>query len=275
MPDIIIDPCTAAVTGVECLFGKQKLSIGTGFYWRSDNGVFLVTNWHVVTGRNQVTGRHMSAEAAEPDGLQIDLLRNADLNQRFSARVPLYGDDGSPLWKEHSTWQSEVDVVALPLGDLGQHTMPINDAPVFAGLRGVGMDVFVIGFPRGIGPERHAIWKRANIASEPDVNVDGLPLRLVDTSTSAGMSGSPVVQRFRGQAVGGDGGLSIGVNGYQMLGVYSGRLAGPGEGEVTLGRVWKETLIEEIANAGVQGHRELRQRKQVFQFIDYRGSGLI
>lgn len=275
MPNVVIDPCTAAVTGIECFFGEQKLSIGTGFYWRSGHDVFLITNWHVVTGRNQATGKHISKEAAEPDVIQVDLLRNANLNQRYSQRLPLYGNDGAPLWKEHGAWHSEVDVVALPMGDLRQHTMPINDVPVVAGLRGVGMDVFVIGFPRGIGPERHAIWKRASIASEPDVNVDGLPLRLVDTSTSAGMSGSPVVQRFRGQAVGNDGEMNLGVNGYQMLGVYSGRLAGPGEGEVTLGRVWKETLIEEIASEGVQGDRELRGRKQVFQTIDYRSSGLI
>jgi hypothetical protein len=56
-----------------------------------------------------------------------------------------------------------------------------------------GMDVFVLGYPRGIsGGGRFPLWKRGSIASEPDVNIDNLPMMYIDTATREGMSRAPV-----------------------------------------------------------------------------------
>lgn len=254
-----IDPCTAATTSISASFRGKKLSIATGFYWRAKSQVFLITNWHVVTGRHPETGAHLSPQAGEPDELEVDLLVDGDLNKRFPQHLQLY-NGGQPAWLEHRVWRSAVDVVAFPLGAMGAHCRPMNDIPYFPSARGIGDDVFVIGYPRGIGPDRHAIWKRASIASEPDVDVDRLPLRLIDTATTSGMSGSPVIQRCRGQGLQEDGTSVLGADGMRLLGVYSGRLNGPNENEVSLGRVWKEGLVAEIADLGVAGSREPRAK---------------
>ena len=49
----------------------------------------------------------------------------------------------------------------------------------------------VIGYPfSDIAYLQMPIWKRASIASEPDINIDKLPKMLVDTATRSGLSGS-------------------------------------------------------------------------------------
>ncbi|MGV9005223.1 MAG: trypsin-like peptidase domain-containing protein [Brevundimonas sp.] len=264
-----IDACTVAVTALDCRFGALSLSTATGFIWKHGDEVFLVTNWHVVTGRHPNSGQHLSPNAGEPDHLHLDVFENKNLNRRATVPLQLYGEDGAPVWLEHPKWRSAVDVVCVPLGELGNHVFPLNEVANVEALRLIGMDVFVLGYPRGIGPDRLAIWKRASIASEPDVDVDKLPLRLIDTSTAEGMSGAPVVQRFRGQAMSHNGGLQLGVDGYQMFGVYSGRLPGQNETEVTLGRVWKEHLVAEIAIGGVAGCRDPRGVEPAFGFTSY------
>lgn len=258
MAKIEIDYCTAATTPLECRFRDRALSDATGFFWRTGDQVNLVTNWHVVTGRHPVTGQHLSDHGGEPDSLIIDSFVGRNLAKRLSVSVPLYNANGEELWKEHRRWRSAADVVVITLGDVAHNVFALNDFRTLDGAVSIGMDVFVLGYPRGIGPERLAIWKRASIASEPDVDVDGFPLRLVDTATAPGMSGGPVIQRYRGQAQRADGATVMGINAYQMLGVYSGRLPGRNEHEVSLGRVWKQHLIDEIVTHGVSGSREPR-----------------
>jgi len=51
-----------------------------------------------------------------------------------------------------------------------------------------GMDAFVLGYPLGIsGGAKFPIWKRASIASEPDIDVDSLPKIVIDTATREGI----------------------------------------------------------------------------------------
>lgn len=269
MPAINIDPCTASVTPLECYFGGTLLSTATGYYWDVNGQVWLVTNWHVVTGRHPVTGEHQSATAGEPDLLKIDTFAGRNLNRRGQAVIKLRDDDGAPTWREHARWRSAADVVGIPLGEIGQHVIPLNTMPQLDAHVSVGNDVFVLGYPRGIGPERLAIWKRASIASEPDIDVDGCPLLLVDTATAKGMSGAPVIHRFRDLAREAGGSMIMGGDAFHLLGTYAGRLAGDSLAEVTLGRVWKARLLEEIARSGVEGSREPRSEATLFDFSNF------
>lgn len=266
---ITIDPCTAATTAIEARFRGVKLATGTGFYWQAGDRKFLITNWHVVTGRHPITGAHLSNHAGEPDELRVDIVSNRNLNQRVPHAVPLFDREGVPRWLEHPHWRSSVDVVCLPLFGLDNDIYCLNELNAVEAAKFVGAEVFVVGFPRNIGPDRCAIWKRASIASEPDINVDGVPLMLVDTASASGMSGAPVIQRFRGQAQLKDGGQMMGVNGYQILGVYSGRFAGKNEAEVSLGRVWKAHLIDEMIGSTEVGSREPRGVLPTFVPINY------
>jgi hypothetical protein len=116
-----------------------------------------------------------------------------------------------------------------------------------------GDDAYALGYPLGLsGGEDFPVWKRASIASEPGLPIDGLPKILIDTATRQGMSGSPVIVIRRGlipKKSGDD--LMIG-HAAKFLGVYSGRLGNDLLG-AQLGIVWKSEVIDEIVDGRVRG----------------------
>jgi hypothetical protein len=58
----------------------------------------------------------------------------------------------------------------------------------------VAMDVFVLGYPKGIdGGGEFPIWKRGSIATEPGVHRGGPPHILIDTATREGISGARAI----------------------------------------------------------------------------------
>jgi hypothetical protein len=121
----------------------------------------------------------------------------------------------------------------------------------------VGDDVFVLGFPLGLhGGGPFPIWKRASIASEPEIDLDGLPKLLIDTATRKGMSGSPVIAVRRGltnpRGTSGFSDATIIGMAETFLGIYSGRVDDDPLG-AQIGIVWKASVVEEIISAGVTG----------------------
>jgi hypothetical protein len=109
------------------------------------------------------------------------------------------------------------------------------------------MDVFVLGFPFGIGPWGGPNWKRGSIASEPKILNPEEPYFLLDTASRPGMSGSPIIRRSWGFHLMEDGGSSVG-SGFviRFIGIYSGRIAGADPIDAQLGMGWPKSLIEEI-----------------------------
>lgn len=233
-------------------------STATAFLWREGDGWFLVTNWHNVTGINPDTGRPIGSFS--PTALEVTLQRQASRDgdkvmvQPVAVVLDLYADD-RPIWWEHPS-RHLVDCVVVPLGD----TLPsdvmnkaLNETDFVADYRcAVGDECFVIGYPNGLsGRGRTPVWKRASVATEPDLDHDRLPLLLVDTATRPGMSGSPVVVRHSGIYMPNgpmlQGNEIIGTI-ENFLGVYSGRVGDDPLG-VQLGRVWKASVLTEILNA--------------------------
>jgi hypothetical protein len=111
------------------------------------------------------------------------------------------------------------------------------------------LDVYVLGFPLGMtGGGQFPIWKRGTIASEPSIDLDGLPKFHIDTATRKGMSGAPVYAQEVGPIVPEDPNDpakgSIG-KARRFIGVYASRLNGD-EFSAQLGVVWKEAAIAEI-----------------------------
>ena len=111
----------------------------------------------------------------------------------------------------------------------------------------IGDDVFVLGYPKGIdGGGEFPVWKKASIATEPEIARAGPRHMLVDTATRQGMSGAPVI-KVLGAAI-----RTPGARSRRFLGGYSGRL-GPSEVEAQLGKVWDAPLIDAIIRHGVGG----------------------
>lgn len=239
------------------LFGDTKLGPATGFAWERDGTVFLITNWHVVTGKDPQTHQPLSEHGSTPDALRVWLHNANNLGQWKPYDLNLFDNQLRPLWKEHEVFRSKVDVAAVELDAPSKYKVfPINKNSFTDFRVEVSHEVFIIGFPRGItGAGKFPIWKRGSIASEPDVDLDGLPKLLIDSMTRKGMSGSPVIAQYVGYY--GDDPTNpaatdwIGM-GRNLLGVYSGRLPGQDEFEAHLGIVWKASVIDEIVISGVR-----------------------
>lgn len=249
---IRIDPYSAATTPLKMFFNQTPLSDGTGFFWIENGRVLLVTNWHNVTGINPLTDQHISSTGAEPNRIEFDIFEKGDLNQRRTRSVPLYADD-SPRWTEHPLWGRQVDAVCLPLEVAQNEVFSINTLPSQPLIPLVGNDAFVLGYPGAIHTQRLPIWKRASIATEPDVDVDGKPLFFVDTASTSGMSGSPVVVRSTTGDLETGGSIMAGPVMTRFIGIYSGRVIASGSVEAQLGRVFKAKAVEAIAKYGQPG----------------------
>jgi len=243
---IWIDPLSARSLFVETYFGSTPLATASGFIVQKGGADSLITNWHVVSGRDPDTEQPLSSTAGIPDTIHIRHHARAGLGSWKSVAEPLY-DNSTPRWYEHSNGRS-VDVVALPL----RNTPPdVELYPMDLALADVdirphpGIPVAIIGFPFGLAAAgAWPIWKTGHIATDSDIDYQaGRPAFLIDATTRSGMSGSPVVIRISGSYTDSKGNLIVspGVH-TRFLGVYSGRI----HGEAEIGRVWRASVLRQI-----------------------------
>ena len=248
------DPYSAVAMHIQLCFGDLIAAEGTAFAWLENDQPFLITNWHNVTGKDPNTGLHLSAKSTEPDRLVLSAHADMPTVGTRPVTIMLRQDNGAPKWLIHPEHGRKVDVVAIPLSpnDLqgtGAQILFLNVLRNTRLLTKIGMDVYVLGFPFGKGGVGFPIWKRASIASEP--NIGELRL-LIDTASRKGMSGSPVIQRSWGEVrleEGDESGFAIATFAgpvTKFIGVYSGRLRTKNPEDIQLGIVWPAPLVQEI-----------------------------
>lgn len=245
-PSIFIDPLSARSLLVETVVNGHSLMTATGFVVFRDGTNFLVTYWHVVSGRNTETGQPIHASGAVPDKIRVVFHAKGKLGAWLVIDELLYNSDGSHRWIEHPVGQN-IDVVALPLLNVSQdiEIFPLDLTLADADLiPQPAMAISIIGFPFGLSAGgAWPIWKTGHIATDPGIDFDGRPSFLIDATTRSGMSGSPVVVRSSGGHMSRSGNyiLAGGVT-TKFLGIYSGRI----RNDVELGRVWRPRVLEEI-----------------------------
>ena len=252
------------------------LSTATAFFYQEDEGkAYLVTNWHVVTGRHP-DNPSVSMSGAVPAYMEMTLHPIVDgkkiqLSRVERERVELNSDDGeNPTWFEHPTRRFKVDVVVLELStELNtryQFNYLMQSRDLETRFEPAPMDdVFVIGYPWGLtgGSEVLPLFKRGSIASEPAVPIRQLPRFLIDCRTASAMSGSPVIASRSGiwQPPGGSQGDTVIGRTENFTGVYSGRFRifdleeeeqkNPNIDKTSeIGIVWRPEVVPEI----IEGH---------------------
>lgn len=256
-----IDEYSLATIPMTMRFGQTNLSTGTSFIWRHGDDDYLITNWHNVSGKNPRTGEHLSKTLAEPDRVHVLLHDLKSLGRRRPAEIFLNRADGSPVWYEHPVHRKKVDVVAIPLkGKVKQNVLPINEMDSINLNFQIADDVFILGYPLGIDVHNLPIWKKASVASEPNVPIDELPQFYIDTASRPGMSGSPIIKRTRGNAQLDDGSIAIvaggSMTGTRFVGIYSGRITSIDSLDEQLGIAWHSSVISEIVSAKIEGSRD-------------------
>ncbi|WP_019061517.1 trypsin-like peptidase domain-containing protein [Streptomyces prunicolor] len=243
------------------------LGPATGFLIGIPGDFWLVTAWHVLSGRRSDNGAAMRADGLRPDYLRVRFAGEGDDGfQPVNRDFELYDEkfQVGPRWRSHS--ERRIDVAALHIGAVPEsvveafmpNTWPtLRDlfAPEHRAQQGSEVDVdiplritdrlFVLGFPFGhTGSWPFAVWTAAPVASEPLARWDQLPGFLLDSRTRPGQSGSPVVMHIRpGEPVvaGGDV-FTHDESATALVGVYSGRL----DPNADLGMVWTTDALFEI-----------------------------
>ncbi len=267
MKSVTVSHHNNSVPLIEMYFNEQLLSKGSSFFYRYEGEIYLITNWHNVTGRNSLTHAALNSQGALPNKIQVtfgfkepyhDMDKTGKLHATVCHRrtkLNLYNSNGEPFWLEHEKG-SEIDVVALRMNiEKKDHDdfICVNDNTHKYNDPKAGDDVVILGYPEGITVNKTLpIWKRGSLASEIVCDINGLPKFYIDTMSCQGMSGAPVFSKndvIRGTI---EGLKTTNETVFHFLGCYSGRLSSKNTG-AQLGIVWKENAILEILKHKIPG----------------------
>ncbi|UZR29874.1 trypsin-like peptidase domain-containing protein [Methylococcus mesophilus] len=243
-----VDPLSATSLLVIPCFNDIELASATGFTVSWNGAPYLITNWHVVTGRNSDTEECLDKKhAAIPNRLTVRFHAKGTLGKWTDVDLPLIDENQVKMWKEHPLGNT-IDVVAISLSE--EVASQVSLYPLDLALADVDMvampalPVSVIGYPFGIcAGENWPIWKTGHIASDPDIDFEtGRPAFLIDATTRSGMSGSPVVLRMDNYTKSDGSQIIAGGIATKFMGVYAGRV----HEESEIGRVWRPFVLSEI-----------------------------
>lgn len=203
-----------AVTRVQTWVGTRALTSASGFFFRREDRLFLVTSRHVFFDR--------PSEHA-PDSVQVTCHTDAaDLTRVQTPLLPLHAN-GRANWRQAQDGGGDIDVAALemPLDAVPQpHAMQAFGPESLASGQpswDVGDSLAIPGFPLGFHDTVHhlPVVRTAAIASAFGVRFQGQGYFLTDGRTHRGSSGAPVLLH----GVGGDRGRR-----WWLLGVHSSRM---------------------------------------------------
>ena len=262
-----VDHISLITTPIFLRSGPEPVMQGTGFFFALKRDektfVFLVTNFHVLTGAPP-------SENKPPIGDNIVFYCHRDRSNPADVKriaYPLFTTDGNPVWITSGQFP-DADIAAIPLASAVTSGCQIS---------GISKDwtsgkiklrptsvITLVGYPHGYYDKVNSlpVWKTGAIASEPSVNFGGKPLFLVDISAFPGMSGSPAFAIAYGSYEGEEGGTIIG-NIRKFLGIYASmqmveqrrfleefqtdrKLGIIEQLRLELGHIWKAELVNDL-----------------------------
>jgi hypothetical protein len=208
-----VEPLLLTTVHVTTLLGDFVKTRASGFFFRRNDRLFLVTSRHVLY---EGETNHL------PDAIDIDIHTAAsDLARSVRVRLPLYAN-GRGLWRQGRDGGGDIDVAMLevPRASLPptavlhafgpEHLLPtLDDAEA-------GQAVLMVGFPLGFHDTLHhlPVVRHAIIASSFGLRFQGQGCFLTDGRAHRGSSGAPVVMRSTAQ------GAALP---WKLLGVHSSR----------------------------------------------------
>jgi hypothetical protein len=275
-----IDPLNYCVVQVQSVFDDTPVAKATGFFYSGildgKACLWFVTNWHVLTGRNALSPEKiLHNQLAIPNRIRFQVPSrigasgktdedHLHFHEKF---VSLYDSGNLAMWYQHPE-KNEVDIAVVNVGqDLEGHLVRGINEPCaeYDMAVEIGNEVFVLGYPLGFSHFANMpIWKRGSIASEPHAEtVDSKNRIMIDATTRKGMSGSPVIMRYKTHYLSEDGQVKMRGNASRFIGVYASRPSPgrePTHDELEAGLssheiayVFKSGCVEETITHGVRG----------------------
>jgi len=237
-----VNPLLISVFPIETYLDDNHLGGGTGFFYRNNDTIFIVTNRHVFVHEE---------EDHYPNRIRIKLHIDATNIQRNRwLEIPIQNNE--PLWRDFG--RLGPDIAALPIHEevieecvilsFSNQNLPPENLVV-----GLGDDVLVIGYPLGFHDNLHnlPISRIASVASEYPIPFRGEPFFLIDGRLHPGTSGSPVITKDTGMHRTTDA-LVVGGATF-LLGIHSHSWPVPdGEDPLDLNAVWFGSSIEELTS---------------------------
>ena len=220
-----INTLSLCCTPIEILSNDGKddvISTASGFFWSHGSELFLVTNWHVLSGKNPFTLEILSPNGFVPLKFAyygISYTFEGDLlvfsRERHVMQITDFGSahfECPPIIDGQS-----IDIVALRIsngvvfgknfaatGFVGAEkaTGFMNEACGQRIVTRAGDDCFILGYPlRNYEGLNLPIWKRGAISSDTSIGVGGRPIFLVDAATTPAMSELAIIRKVGGFTV--------------------------------------------------------------------------
>jgi hypothetical protein len=99
---------------IESLFNRKKISSATCFFVSRSGKTYLITNWHVVTGKNPNNNSQLGYFAVRPDELKVKVYKKQENIETVDLNIPLF-DRENKKWLEHPVHGQLVDVIAIEI----------------------------------------------------------------------------------------------------------------------------------------------------------------
>ena len=110
-----IDAYSLSAVPVEQFFNNTSFGNATAFVWERRDKFYLITNWHIVTCRDNETGVCLADHAGEPNTLRALFRSRESTFDTHNRDVALRDTDGKPTWLVHPVHKRKIDVVAVPI----------------------------------------------------------------------------------------------------------------------------------------------------------------
>jgi len=190
----LIDPLLLATARLSTFAGGSGLTNASGFFFRRDERLFLVSSRHVFVDNDS---------GHQPDRVEVELHLDPDnVTQTIGLSILLY-KDGHAVWRQGRDKDSEIDVAVLEIDRAAlperlvmrafspRHLVSNSDAMP------LGQTLLIPGFPLGFHDAIHhlPVVRHAILASPWGLRFQSRAYFLTDARTHRGSSGAPVVFR--------------------------------------------------------------------------------